>query len=133
VNIYEDVVFEGDHTGVLQFLVSSDDPFFEGYSIEPIAFSIVDNDEATSIENENEVLSVYPSVNNGVFTVATSSTDIADKLMIVNTIGQQVYTCAIQPNQVQTIDVAHLPDGIYVVMIYHAETGFISREIEIVK
>lgn len=72
----------------------------------------------------------YPNPANNYFTVASSFTNIS-KITILNQLGQIVYI-NVKPLLPQNINVATIPNGVYVLRI-ETEKGEMHRKIQVIK
>ncbi len=80
--------------------------------------------------NWDAAVKVYPNPANNYFTVASSLTNIS-KILIINQLGEIVYNHQ-KPCMSQTINVATIPNGVYVLRI-ETKDGVMHRKIQIIR
>ncbi len=132
ITIFDDALVEGLHSATIDFSIGTSDPMLSGYTIPSVSFNIVDNDEEIGINDvDQNLFSIYPTVNNGIFTVQTNNLSGTSFLSIVNMIGQNLYNQTLN-SEITNIDISSIPAGKYMVMVNN--NNLITTEsIQIVK
>lgn len=49
IRAVDDAIYEGDHFGTVSFTIITDDPVYSAFTIDPMTWSIIDNDEVPSL------------------------------------------------------------------------------------
>ena len=133
VDLVDDAIAEGDHQGIIQFLLITDDPFFAGYTISDAVINIMDNDLEDAIaENTAAVFSIYPNFGNGLFTINAGNINDAVQIAVYNQLGQMVTDFNLSPNNSTTIDLTNLAAGQYYVRTIY-ENMVYSAPIQVMK
>lgn len=129
ISIVDDLIMEGDHTGIISFIVESDDILYSDLSIPNIIVNITDNDNVVAIENgDDDLIVVYPSINNGIFTVQPGWEETL--ISVINMQGQLIFNQT--SNERITIDISSSPAGKYFVVL-NENNKIYTRAIEILK
>jgi rhamnogalacturonan endolyase len=78
-----------------------------------------DDDELTAVTTENQqALKLYPNpVSGGTLIIYNAGLKQGEKVEIVNMAGEIVVVYEISGGKVTTINIAHLPDGVYIVRV----------------
>lgn len=84
-----------------------------GYVIRDTEFIISTCTVVNEINNNDNSTSVFPNPNNGVFTIESNALNGYSSLQILTILGEVVYQETIT-NTNTTIDIQHLPNGIYI-------------------
>ena len=94
------------------------------------AFVYIRNPNATKETSKKSNIILYPSVVNDALNIKTDATTTISDVQIVNTVGQVVYFQ--KSSEQQTINLQHLPLGMYVVSVRDTEgvitTGKIIKD-----
>lgn len=113
-NVYgvEDGIAEPLHSGVIAFTITSADPLYNDELLGNLTISIEDV-ETVGIDGvaSDETLIITPTVGTGLFEVALSETVSA--IIVVNSLGQTIFSEENNGKTTQTIDLTGLPAGTY--------------------
>lgn len=113
-NVYavEDGISEPLHSGIIAFTITSDDPLYNDELLGNLTISIEDV-ETVGIDGlvSDETIIITPTVGTGLFEVALSET--VSSIMVVNTLGQTIFSEENNGKTTQTIDLTGLPAGTY--------------------
>ena len=132
ISIIDDAIPEGYHDGLINFLISTDDPFYAGYVLEPLIIHIEDNDLGTAIINaqKNKYL-IYPAISDGIFTIESNGT--TDGIVsIFDATGRLITESHISASGKSAIDISYAANGIYFMRISSGNLCF-TKEIELAK
>ena len=132
ISIIDDAIVEGYHDGLINFLISTDDPFYAEYVLEPLLIHIEDNDLGTAIINaqKNKYL-IYPAISDGLFTVESNGTTDAI-VSIFDATGRLITESHIIATGKSAIDISYAANGIYFMRISSGNSCF-TKEIELAK
>ncbi len=129
ISIVDDLILEGDHTGAITFTIESEDILYQDLSIPDLIVNISDNDAEVAIESaQDKLLTVYPSINNGIFEVHPGMGECI--ISVINMQGQLIFQQT--TNEWITIDISSSPAGKYFILINN-NNDRASQAIEIIK
>ena len=131
ISVVDDILVEGDHIGTITFTSESYDILYQDITIADIIVNITDNDNTVAIEESTEIFPViYPTINNGIFTVETGPLSVGAIISVINMTGQIVFAQTAQ--QTNSIDISSFASGKYFVLLNNNDKMY-TNPIEIVK
>jgi hypothetical protein len=123
----EDYTLEGIHYGYINFVVSSDDVFYDDILMNTIQIKIDDNYDLLGIDDDVENgISIYPQSGNGNFTINWPQEADVQQILIVNALGQQVYNEKVNGNLSIAVNLS-APQGLYQVILSGSEYQFVKQ------
>lgn len=132
ISIVDDLLSEGFHDGQINFIISTDDPFYAGYALEPLIIHIDDNDAATALINadQNQFL-IYPAMSNGIFTITYDGSNDGI-ISIFDATGRWIKEIEMNSSGKTNIDISEAAAGMYYVRLQKGNV-FSTKIIELIK